>query len=63
MLPDAIARSLWGVASGIRGAITLLGTVFGLVLGGLVDPKSVFIGCAVLVAVSAFSLRGLAGTA
>ncbi len=28
--------------------------------GGLVDPKYVFIGCAVLVAVSAFSLRGLA---
>ena len=60
MLPDAIARSLWGVASGIRGAITLLGTVFGLIYGGLAEPKNVFIGCAVLVAVSALSLRGLA---
>jgi MFS family permease len=60
MLPDAVARTLWGVASGIRGAITLLGTVFGLVLGGLVNPKSVFITCAVIVAISAISLRGLA---
>ena len=60
MLPDAVARTLWGVASGIRGAMTLLGTVFGLALGGLFDPKSVFITCAVIVAVSALSLRGLA---
>jgi MFS family permease len=59
MLPDAVARTLWGVASGIRGALTLLGTVFGLALGGLVDPKTVFIACACIVAVSAFSLRGL----
>ena len=60
MLPDAVARSLWGVASGIRGAVTLLGTVFGLALGGLFDPKTVFIACACIVAVGAFSLRGLA---
>lgn len=60
MLPDAVARTLWGVASGIRGALTLLGTVFGLALGGLVEPKNVFLICACVVAVSAFSLRGLA---
>jgi MFS family permease len=59
MLPEAVARALWGVASGIRGAVTLLGTVFGLALGGLVEPKTVFIACACLVAVGAFSLRGL----
>jgi MFS family permease len=60
LLPDAVARASWGVASGIRGAFTLLGTVFGLSLGGLVDPKTVFITCAALVAMSAISLRGLA---
>jgi MFS family permease len=60
MLPDVVARALWGIASGIRGAVTLLGTVFGLVLGGLVEPKAVFIACACLIAISALSLRGLA---
>ncbi|HUA08297.1 MAG TPA: MFS transporter [Candidatus Acidoferrales bacterium] len=60
LLPDAVARASWGVASGIRGAFTLLGTVFGLMLGGLFNPASVFLTCAVLVAISAFSLRRLA---
>jgi MFS family permease len=60
MLPEAVARASWGVASGIRGAFTLLGTVIGLSVGGLFDPKTVFLTCAAFVAVSALSLRGLA---
>jgi MFS family permease len=60
MLPEAVARASWGVASGIRGAFTLLGTVFGLSLGGLFDPHTVFLTCAGFVAISAISLRGLA---
>lgn len=59
MLPDAVVRKQWGIASGIRGAVTLLGTVFGLGLGGLFDPKIAFLACAGLVAFGAFTFRGL----
>ncbi|HTX55634.1 MAG TPA: MFS transporter [Candidatus Acidoferrales bacterium] len=59
MLPEAVARAQWGVASGVRGAFTLLGTVFGLVIGGLFEPRIAFLACALLVAVSAVSLRGM----
>ncbi len=59
MLPEAIARASWGIASGIRGAATLIGTVGGLALGGLVSPSWVFLGCALLVALGAISLFGL----
>ncbi|HTU71396.1 MAG TPA: MFS transporter [Candidatus Baltobacteraceae bacterium] len=59
MLPDAVARAQWGVASGIRGAATLVGTVLGLTLGGLASPKLAFLICAGLVAFGAISLRGL----
>jgi MFS family permease len=59
MLPDAVARTYWGIASGIRGALTLLGTVFGLALGGLANPKIAFLVCAGLVAIGCITFRGL----
>jgi MFS family permease len=59
MLPEAIARAAWGVASGVRGAATLIGTVFGLGLGGALAPNTVFLTCAATVAFGAVTLRGL----
>lgn len=59
MLPDTIARPLWGIASGIRGAALLIGTVVGLALGGLAAFRLVFYVCALLVAAGAFSMLGL----
>ena len=59
MLPEAVARAAWGVASGVRGAATLVGTVFGLGLGGALVPKSVFLTCAAVITLGAFTLGGL----
>ena len=56
MLPESVARESWGVASGIRGAITLVGTVVGLALAGTVGPSIVFVVSAVLVAIGAVSV-------
>lgn len=59
MLPDSVARKYWGLASGIRGAATLLGTVGGLGIAATLDPRLVFYVCAGLVAVGAASLLAL----
>jgi MFS family permease len=59
MLPDAVARASWGLASGIRGAATLLGTVSGLALGGFADPRTAFIVCGALALVGALTFFGL----
>jgi len=56
MLPESIARESWGIASGVRGASTLLGTVAGLAIGGTMDPNLVFVVTAALVALGALSL-------
>jgi MFS family permease len=56
MLPDTIARAQWGLASGIRGAATLVGTVIGLTVAGLVQPATVFYACAGIIGLGAFSM-------
>jgi len=59
MLPDIVARSAWGIASGVRGVATLVGTVGGLGVAALADPAIVFEATAVLVAVGALTLLGV----
>lgn len=56
MLPEAIARESWGLASGVRGAITLVGTVTGLAIAGTLSPNTVFFVSAGLVTLGAASV-------
>jgi MFS family permease len=57
LLPELIPRSKWGVVSGIRGAASLVGTILGLSIAGIVpNPNVTFIAAAVVVVVCAFSL-------
>ncbi|MGZ3522589.1 MAG: MFS transporter [Vulcanimicrobiaceae bacterium] len=56
MLPESVERSAWGIASGIRGAATLVGTVIGLAIAGFVSPNATFIATAVLTVIESLSL-------
>jgi len=56
MLPEAVARKAWGIASGVRGAATLVGTVGGLALASVEVPNVVFTSTAFFVGVFALSL-------
>jgi MFS family permease len=57
MLPEVVPRASWGAASGLRGAATLIGTVFGLGLAGSIpNVHAVFIVVAGLLALGAISL-------
>jgi MFS family permease len=57
LLPELVPRAKWGVVSGIRGALTLIGTVLGLAIAGTVPtPGLTFIGAAVIITVCAASL-------
>ena len=57
LLPESVPRKHWGAVSGIRGGATLLGTVLGLALGGLLPAyhDTLLVG-AILVAACGFSL-------
>jgi MFS family permease len=63
MLPDSVPRASWGLASGIRGAITLVGTVAGLAIAGTLDPRIVFFVSSALVAAGAASVQWIRETA
>ncbi|MHB1799653.1 MAG: MFS transporter [Vulcanimicrobiaceae bacterium] len=59
MLPENVARAAWGIASGVRGAATLVGTVAGLALASIAAPQTVFIVTAALAATGALALLPL----
>jgi MFS family permease len=40
LLPELVPRSAWGTATGVRGALTLLGTVAGLAIAGLLSAQT-----------------------
>ncbi|HTA39494.1 MAG TPA: MFS transporter, partial [Candidatus Acidoferrales bacterium] len=60
LLPESVPRRSWGAVSGVRGAMTLLGTALGLGIAGWApDPQYTFFAAAGIMAVGALSLFGL----
>lgn len=39
LLPEVVPRHAWGISSGVRGALTLLGTIAGLLVAALINPR------------------------
>lgn len=56
LLPEVVPRHAWGVSSGVRGALTLLGTIFGLLVAGLVMPRWALFATAACVAIGSLTL-------
>ena len=56
LVPEIVPRRFWGTAAGFRGAMTLLGTIVGLLLGALLAPRIALLAAAGGVAVSALTL-------
>jgi MFS family permease len=56
MIPESVPREGWGAASGIRGAVTLVGTVFGLAVAGATNSPVTFVVTAIVVAAGACTL-------
>ncbi len=56
MIPEIVPREGWGAASGIRGAITLVGTVCGLAVAGATDSTTTFVVTASIVFLGALTL-------
>jgi MFS family permease len=50
LLPEVVPRSAWGNASGVRGAMTLIGTVGGLAAAALLPSQTALVLMAVAVA-------------
>lgn len=60
LLPECVPRAQWGVVSGVRGVVTLIGTVLGLGIAGVApDPRFTFVIAAIVVAICALSLLGV----
>lgn len=57
LLPESVPRRNWGAVSGVRGAMTLAGTVLGFgIAGAMPNPSVTFLVAAGIMAVSALSL-------
>ena len=57
MLPESVPREHWGIVSGIRGALTLIGTVVGLAIAGVApDPRITFLAVAAILALTTLTL-------
>jgi MFS family permease len=60
MLPESVPRRSWGAVSGVRGAMTLLGTALGLGIAGWApDPQYTFFAAAAIMAIGGLSLFGI----
>jgi MFS family permease len=60
LLPELVNRTQWGAVSGVRGALTLVGTVLGLAVAGQApDPRFTFLAAAVTLAICSLSLFGV----
>jgi len=56
LLPEVVPRSAWGMAAGVRGAMTLVGTVLGLGCAALLAPRLALFAAAAIVVVAAATL-------
>ncbi|HEX3550747.1 MAG TPA: MFS transporter [Candidatus Elarobacter sp.] len=56
LLPEVVPREAWGMAAGVRGAMTLFGTVLGLVCAALLPPHVALVAAGLTIAVAAVSL-------
>jgi MFS family permease len=56
LLPEIVPRRLWGTAAGFRGAMTLVGTVVGLLLAAVLSPRAALLAAAAGVVFSALTL-------
>ena len=56
LVPEIVPRPLWGTAAGFRGAMTLVGTIVGLVLAALLSPHAALLAAAAGVALGALTL-------
>ena len=56
LLPEIVPRRFWGAAAGYRGAMTLVGTIIGLLLGALLPPHRALLGAMAGVVGSALTL-------
>jgi MFS family permease len=56
LLPEIVPRQFWGAAAGFRGAMTLVGTIVGLVLAALLPAREALLVDAAGVALSGVTL-------
>jgi MFS family permease len=56
LVPEIVPRGHWGTAAGYRGAMTLVGTIVGLMLGALLPPREALLGAAAGVVLSGLTL-------
>ncbi len=56
LLPEIVPRRAWGLASGVRGAMTLLGTIAGLIAAALLPPERALFAIAAAVLLATTSL-------
>jgi MFS family permease len=60
LLPESVPQRRWGIASGVRGAATLVGSVLGFAIAGsMPDPSLSFLVTAGLLAAGGLSLFGI----
>ncbi|HTW83844.1 MAG TPA: MFS transporter [Candidatus Sulfotelmatobacter sp.] len=59
LLPDVVPKSAWGAAAGMRGAMTLLGTVLGLAAAARLTPHVALLVMALFIVLSATSLLAI----
>src|SRR6202790_1758390 len=56
LLPEVVPRDAWGTAAGVRGAMTLVGTVIGLLAAALLAPQQALFAMIAAVAAASLSL-------
>jgi MFS family permease len=59
LLPEVVPREAWGTSAGARGALTLAGTVLGLLAAALLPPREALLAMVAVMLVSAFSLAAI----